>query len=86
MKTYLLAVSLVLAAAPAFAACTEQQVSDKAMQVSAKLETLTAKDPKKAEEVMMKMVAAQSDPKATASVDAMCKSYDDLLAEIAKIK
>lgn len=86
MKKYLLAISLVVAATPAFAACNEQQLSEKAMLVATKLEAITAKDAKKGEELMTKMVSIQSDPKAAASVDAMCKSYDDVLAEIAKVK
>ena len=86
MKKYLLAASLLIAATPAFAACSEQQLSDKATLVASKLEALTAKNPKAAEEVSTRMMTAQSDPKALTDMNAMCKSYDDTLLDISKVK
>ena len=56
------------------------------MLVTTKLEAIMAKDAKAGEALMTKMISIQSDPKALASIDAMCKSYDDVLAEIAKVK
>ena len=86
MKKYLLAVSLVMAATPVFAACSEQQLTEKATLVATKLEALSAKNPTAAQEVTMKMMTAQSDPKAAMDMNAMCKSYDDLLIDMAKVK
>ncbi len=86
MKKYLLAVSLVMSATSAFAACSDQQLTEKATLVASKLEALSAKNPTAAQDVTMKMMTARSDPKAATDMDAMCKSYDDLLADIAKVK
>jgi hypothetical protein len=86
MNKYLLALSLVLVSAPAFAACSDQQMADKAMAVATKLEALQKSNPKAAEAVATKMMTAQSDPKAMADMAVMCKSYDDTLADIAKAK
>lgn len=86
MKQYLLATVFVMASASAFAACNEQQLSEKAMAVASKLEALTTKNPKAAEEISTRMMTAQSDPKALTDVSAMCKSYDDTLADLAKAK
>jgi hypothetical protein len=86
MKKYLLALSVCMASTPAFAACSDSQLSDRAMAVATKLEALQAKNPKAAEEISTRMMTAQSDPKTMVDTASMCKSYDDTLADLAKVK
>jgi hypothetical protein len=86
MKKELLASSVCMASAPALAACSDSQLSDKAMAVATKLEALQTKNPKAAEEISTRMVIAQCDPKTMGDTASMCESCDDTLADPAKVK
>ena len=79
MNAYLLATALVVAAAPSFA-CTAEETTAKATEVSQKMQELAAKDPQKAATVAQKMSAAQA--QAATDIDGACKLYDDMLAEL----
>ncbi|GHC79478.1 hypothetical protein [Limoniibacter endophyticus] len=80
MKAYLLTAALVLAATPAAFACTAEEATAKATEVSQKMQELAAKDPQKASEVAQKMASAQS--QTATDLAGACKVYDDLLAEL----
>ncbi|ERI15452.1 hypothetical protein L614_002200000190 [Ochrobactrum sp. J50] len=79
MKAYFLAAALVVAATPSFA-CTAEEATAKATEVSQKMQELAAKDPQKAATVAQKMSAAQT--QAATDLDGACKVYDDMLAEL----
>lgn len=79
MKKYLLTAALFIAATPALA-CTAEEVTAKATEVSQKMQELAAKDPQKAAEVAQKMSSVQT--QAATDLNAACKAYDDMLAEL----
>ncbi|MGS1095689.1 hypothetical protein ACVCNR_14015 [Aquamicrobium terrae] len=79
MKTYLLALSIMMAATPAFA-CTAEEAQSKAMELSTKMQALAATDPQKAMDVGQKLSAAQS--QAPTDLAGACKTYDELLEEL----
>jgi hypothetical protein len=71
----------------AFAACTLQDAMAKAQQLGTQVQGLMAKDPQKATAWMQKAAAAQQQnfkPGATIDYDVVCKSYDDMLSDLAK--
>lgn len=78
-KAHLLAFVVAMAATPSFA-CTAEEATAKATEVSQKMQDLAAKDPQKATEVAQKMSAAQS--QAITDLEGACKLYDDMLAEL----
>ncbi len=79
MKTYLLTAALVFAATPSFA-CTAEDLTAKATEVSQKMQELAAKDPQKATAAAQKLSAVQTE--AATDLDGACKLYDDMLAEL----
>ncbi|MBB6012155.1 hypothetical protein HNR59_001500 [Aquamicrobium lusatiense] len=79
MKTYILALSIMMAATPAFA-CTAEEVQSKAMEVSTKMQELAATNPEKAMEIGQKLATAQS--QATTDLDGACKLYDGILEDL----
>jgi hypothetical protein len=78
MKTYLLTAALIIAATPSFA-CTAEDLTAKATEVSQKMQELTAKDPQKAAAVAQKMTAGQA--QTATDPNGACKLYDDILAD-----
>ncbi|WP_313195734.1 hypothetical protein [Shinella zoogloeoides] len=78
-KAHLLAFVIAMAATPSFA-CTAEEATAKATEVSQKMQDLAAKDPQKATEVAQKISAAQS--QAVTDLEGACKLYDDMLAEL----
>ena len=78
-KAHLLAFVVAMAATPSFA-CTAEEATAKATQVSQKMQELAAKDPQKMQEVAQKMSTAQT--QAVSDLEGACKLYDDLLAEM----
>lgn len=79
MKKALLALSIAFAATPALA-CTVEEVQQKAMDVSTKMQSLAVSDPQKATEVAQKLSAAQAE--AVNDLESACKLYDEMLAEL----
>ncbi|MFC3205153.1 hypothetical protein [Aquamicrobium soli] len=79
MKTCLLALAILMAAAPSFA-CTAEEAQAKATELATKLQELSASDPQKATEVSQKMAAAQT--QSATDLDGVCKLYDDMLTEV----
>ena len=81
MKAYILAAAaaFALAATPALA-CTQDEATAKAMEISQKMQELAAKDPQKAGEVAQKLSALQS--QGVSDLAEACKVYDEVLAEI----
>lgn len=79
MKTYLLALSVMMAATPAFA-CTAEEAQAKAMELSTKMQELAASNPQKAMEIGQKLSSAQS--QATTDLEGACKLYDELLEDM----
>ena len=79
MKTYLLTAALIIAATPSFA-CTAEDLTAKATEVSQKMQELTAKDPQKAAAVARKMTDGQA--QTATDPNGACKLYDDILAEL----
>lgn len=79
MKAFLLTAALIVAATPSFA-CTAEEATAKATELSQKMQELAAKDPQKASEIAQKMSAAQT--QAATDLDSACKVYDDMLAEL----
>lgn len=79
MKTYLLTAALIFAATPSFA-CTAEDLTAKATEISQKMQELAARDPQKAAAVSEKMTAAQTE--AATDLSGACKVYDDMLAEL----
>lgn len=79
MKAYLVAAALIVAATPSFA-CTDEEATAKATEVSQKMQQLAAKEPQKVATVAQKMSAAQT--QATTDLDGARKVYDDMLAEL----
>ncbi len=89
MKTYLIGAALALAvAAPAaHAACTLEQLRDKAMAYAQKVQEVAQKEPQKlqkfaprAEEAAKKYEEALA--QRGANYDDLCKLYDELVAEL----
>ncbi|MBV9750964.1 MAG: hypothetical protein JO188_00430 [Hyphomicrobiales bacterium] len=73
----------------AFAACTQQEAMGKAQQLSAQVQSLMAKDPQKAVDWAKKATAAQQEnfkPGVIPDLDKVCTSYDQMLADIAKVQ
>ena len=89
-KTLIVAVLAMLAAAPAAAqSCTLEQVQQKVALFSQKYQDMAQKDPQrlqrfapKAQEATQKYQEIAS--KGGTNYDAICKLYDDLLAELDK--
>jgi len=74
---------VVAALAPVSAfACTAEDINAKATELSTSLQTLAAKDQKKAMEVTQRMQAIQAKQQAPGSMTEACKMYDELLAEV----
>jgi len=90
MKAVSMAALLIaLSHSAVFAACTQQDAMAKAQQVSAKVQTLTAKDPQKAAAWAQKVSVAQQEnfkPGTMPDFEKACKMYDDMLAELAKVQ
>ena len=78
-KGHLLACVIAMAATPSFA-CTAEEATAKATEVSQKLQELAAKDPQRATEVAQKMSVAQT--QVVSDMEGACKLYDDMLAEL----
>ena len=79
MKTYLLTAALILAATPSFA-CTAEDLTAKAAEISQRMRELAAKDPEKAAAVSQNMTAGKA--QAATDLSGACKVYDDMLAEL----
>ncbi len=79
MKTYILALSVMMAATPAFA-CTTEELQSKAMEVSSRMQELAASNPQKATEIGQKLATAQS--QGAADLEGTCKLYDELLEDM----
>ncbi len=79
MKNYLLTAALILAATPSFA-CTAEDLTAKATEISQKMQELAARDPQKAAAVSQKMAAGQA--QAATDLSGACKVYDEMLAEL----
>lgn len=79
MKTYLLTAALIIAATPSFA-CTAEDLTAKATEVSQKMQELAAKNPQRAAAVAQKMTEGQA--KTATDPNGACKLYDDILAEL----
>lgn len=73
---------VVAALAPVSAfACTTEDITAKATELSTSLQTLAAKDQKKAMEVTQRMQQIQAKQQAPGSMADACKMYDELIAE-----
>lgn len=79
MKTYLLTAALILAASPSFA-CTAEDLTAKATEISQKMQELAATDPQRAAAVSQKMTAVQTE--AATELNGACNIYDAMLAEL----
>lgn len=79
MKTYILALSVMMAATPAFA-CTTEELQSKAMEVSTRMQALAASNPQKATEIGQKLATAQS--QGATDLEGACKLYDELLEDM----
>ena len=91
MKKTLLgtALALVIAAPAAQAACTMQELQQKAMTYSQKVQALAQKDPQKLQKFAEKAQDVskryqESVAKGTTNYDEICKLYDDLNDEMDK--
>ena len=77
--TYLLAVAFAMAATPALA-CTAEEATAKATELSTKLQELAASDPQKAGELAQKLTEGQT--QVATNLEGACEYYDNILAEI----
>ena len=79
MKAYFLTAALIIAVTPSFA-CTAEEATAKATEVSQKMQDLASKDPQKAAEIAQKVSSAQA--QVATDLDGACKLYDDMLSEL----
>jgi hypothetical protein len=80
MRRTILALSLLLAATPAFA-CTEDELQAKSIQLADLVKAITAKDPGKAQAWRAKQVDVDRVAERTTDFNEICAAYDKAIAE-----
>ena len=85
MKAFFLSAALIFAAATPSFACTPEELTAKATDVSQKLQEMMAMDAQKANAILEKVTAKQSQmmkPDMMMDVEDACKFYDEILADL----
>jgi hypothetical protein len=77
---FLSALVLFFSASVAKAACTPEQVQQKAIQVTTQLQALAQKDPAKMQKLMEDFQKKGAELAGKADMDAACKYYDEMIA------
>lgn len=80
MRRTILALSLLLAATPAFA-CTEEELQAKSISLAELVKAITTKDPSKVTEWRRRQVAVDRVAERTTSFDEICAAYDKAIDE-----
>jgi hypothetical protein len=77
----LLALPLLLLAAPAAFACTEDELQAKSIQLSDLVKTIVASDPSKADAWREKQIEVDRTAERTTNLDEICAAYDKAISE-----
>ncbi|MBN9058872.1 MULTISPECIES: hypothetical protein [Kaistia] len=80
MRRTILALSLLLAATPAFA-CTEAELQEKSISLAELVKAITTKDPSKAQDWRRRQVEVDRVAERTTDFDEICAAYDKAIAE-----
>ncbi|MET4634022.1 MULTISPECIES: hypothetical protein [Kaistia] len=80
MRRTILALSLLLAATPAFA-CTEEELQAKSISLADLVKQITTKDPSQAAEWRKRQVEVDRVAERTTNFDEICAAYDKAIAE-----
>jgi len=80
MRRTILALSLLLAATPAFA-CTEDELQAKSISLAELVKQITAKDPSQAAAWRQRQVDVDRVAERTTNFDEICAAYDEAIAE-----
>lgn len=72
------------AASSAASACTQEELTKKATDLTAAIQEVLTKDPSRAQEVMTKSQEMQTKYQGTTDMNEACKAYDELLETIKK--
>ncbi|WP_018183666.1 hypothetical protein [Kaistia granuli] len=80
MRRTILALSLLLAATPAFA-CTEEELQAKSISLAELVKEITTKDPSKADDWRRKQVAVDRVAERTTDFAEICAAYDKAIEE-----
>ncbi|BCP54594.1 hypothetical protein K32_32110 [Kaistia sp. 32K] len=80
MRRTILALSLLLAATPAFA-CTEDELQQKSISLAELVKAITTKDPAKADAWRGKQIDVDRVAERTTNIDEICAAYDKAIAE-----
>ena len=78
-KILLLLTLFVFSASTVYAACTPEQMQQKAMQASTQIQALMQKDANRGQQLMQELAAKSQDMQAMQDMDAVCNFYDELI-------
>lgn len=81
MRRTLLALTLLLAAAPAAFACSEDELQAKSIELANLVKAVVAKDPSQADAWQQKQVEVDRTAERTTNLDEICAAYDTAIAE-----
>jgi hypothetical protein len=80
MRRTILALSLILAATPAFA-CSEEELQAKSIQLAELVKGITARDPDKTQAWRIKQVDVDRVAERSTDLAEICAAYDKAIAE-----